>query len=124
VAYGAKQSEGWFDAGADFHRSFVNEKSKMKNDSKILIFSRWCFHGLGFKCICTGKWCFSYITTHPLCVLHNTTGFIILKPRPTRRTDCLRIIPTEKSEVHYMLGPPRTHTPSVANPQLSILVPP
>ena len=40
----------------------------------------------GFKCVSTEKWCFSYITLHPLGVIHNTTGFILLKPRPTRRT--------------------------------------
>ena len=40
----------------------------------------------GFKCVSTEKWCFSDITLHPLGVIHNTTGFILLKPRPTRRT--------------------------------------
>ena len=40
----------------------------------------------GFKCVSTEKWCFSYITLHPLGVIHNTTGFILLKPRPIRRT--------------------------------------
>ena len=40
----------------------------------------------GFKCVSTEKWCFSYITLHPLGVIHDTTEFILLKPRPTRRT--------------------------------------
>ena len=40
----------------------------------------------GFKCVSTEKWCFSYIIMHPLGVIHNTTGFILLKPRPTRGT--------------------------------------
>ena len=39
-----------------------------------------------FKCVSTEKWCFSYITLYPLYVIHDTTGFILLKPRPTRRT--------------------------------------
>ncbi len=39
-----------------------------------------------FRCVSTEKWCFSYITLHPQGVIHNTTGFILLKPRPTRRT--------------------------------------
>ena len=40
----------------------------------------------GFKSVSTEKWCFPQISLHPLCVQLNTSGFIILKPRPIRRT--------------------------------------
>ena len=70
-----------------FFEKRSNQKSKMMQKSWFLVgvFMGW---DSGFRCVSTEKWCFSYtyITLHPLGVIHNTTGFILLNPRPTRRT--------------------------------------
>ena len=63
--------------------NFFLRNSRIWNTFFVGVLMGW---DTGSKCVRTEKDCFSFITLHPVDVMHDTKRFISLKPRPTRWT--------------------------------------